>query len=213
MTASPHATGYDPVKRGLDLFGASVGFVVSLPIQAVVALMVAAKLGRPVLFRQQRPGRDGKIFTLVKFRSMKDLDPERGLVTDAQRLTRFGAILRSTSLDELPTLANVIKGHMSMVGPRPLLVSYLDRYTPEQARRHEVRPGITGLAQVSGRNAVDWNDRFALDVRYVDSRGFSLDAKILLRTITSVFKREGISAKDHATMHEFGGSTENGGRA
>lgn len=213
MTASPHATGYDPVKRGLDLFGASVGFVVSLPIQAVVAIMVAAKLGRPVLFRQQRPGRDGKIFTLVKFRSMKDLDPERGLVTDAQRLTRFGAILRSTSLDELPTLANVIKGNMSVVGPRPLLVSYLDRYTPEQARRHEVRPGITGLAQVSGRNAVDWNDRFALDVHYVDSRSFSLDAKILLRTITSVFKREGISAEGHATMREFGGSAESGGQA
>jgi lipopolysaccharide/colanic/teichoic acid biosynthesis glycosyltransferase len=195
---------YDRAKRILDVCGAAVLLLISLPVQLVVAIVVASKLGRPVLFRQQRPGRHGKIFTLSKFRSMVDADPARGLITDGERLTHFGAVLRATSLDELPTLMNVLRGDMSMVGPRPLLPSYLARYTPEQARRHEVRPGITGLAQVSGRNMVDWDERFELDVEYVDSRSPVLDAKILARTIFSVFHREGISADGHPTMHEFG---------
>ena len=196
--------GYDRVKRLLDLCGAAILLLISLPVQLVVAIAVATKLGRPVLFRQLRPGRRGKIFTLIKFRSMTDVDPARGLITDDERLTRFGAALRATSLDELPTLVNVLRGDMSMVGPRPLLVSYLSRYTPDQARRHEVRPGVTGLAQVSGRNAVDWAERFKLDVQYVDSRSFALDIRILVRTVASVFRREGISADGHVTMHEFG---------
>lgn len=196
--------GYDRVKRLLDLCGAAILLLISLPVQLVVAIAVATKLGRPVLFRQPRPGRRGKIFTLIKFRSMTDVDPARGLITDDERLTRFGAALRATSLDELPTLVNVLRGDMSMVGPRPLLVSYLSRYTPDQARRHEVRPGVTGLAQVSGRNAVDWAERFKLDVEYVDSRSFALDIRILVRTVASVFRREGISAEGHVTMHEFG---------
>jgi lipopolysaccharide/colanic/teichoic acid biosynthesis glycosyltransferase len=196
--------GYDRVKRLLDLCGAAILLLISLPVQLMVAIAVATKLGRPVLFRQPRPGRRGKIFTLIKFRSMTDVDPARGLITDDERLTRFGAALRATSLDELPTLVNVLRGDMSMVGPRPLLVSYLSRYTPDQARRHEVRPGVTGLAQVSGRNAVDWAERFKLDVEYVDSRSFALDIRILVRTVASVFRREGISAEGHVTMHEFG---------
>jgi lipopolysaccharide/colanic/teichoic acid biosynthesis glycosyltransferase len=200
------AVGYDRVKRVLDIVGAGSVFVVSLPIQAVVGVAVAGALGRPVLFRQKRPGRDGRIFTLVKFRTMKDPDPARGLVTDEQRLTRFGRMLRSTSLDELPTLLNVIKGDMSLVGPRPLLVRYLDRYTPEQARRHEVRPGVTGLAQVSGRNAISWESKFALDVEYVDNRSFRLDLKILIMTVSAVLKRDGITAEEHVTTHEFMGS-------
>ena len=210
MKTSHRAIPYDAVKRGLDLVAASVVFAVTLPVQAVVVILIAAKLGRPVLFRQQRPGLDGEVFTLVKFRTMKDPDLLGGLVTDAQRLTHFGQVLRSTSLDELPTLVNVIRGDMSMVGPRPLLVSYLERYDPEQARRHEVRPGITGLAQVNGRNALSWREKFALDIEYVDKRRFALDARILARTISSVFKREGISTKGHATMHEFTGTPEGG---
>lgn len=207
MTTSRSSVRYDAVKRGLDLIGASAAFVVTLPIQAVVAVAVAAKLGRPVLFRQERPGRDVKVFTLVKFRSMKDPGPAVGLVTDQDRLTRFGAILRSTSLDELPSLLNVIKGDMSIVGPRPLLVSYLDRYSPEQARRHQVRPGITGLAQVSGRNSLDWDEKFALDVQYVEQRSVLMDARILGRTLATVFWRGGISAEGHVTASEFMGST------
>jgi lipopolysaccharide/colanic/teichoic acid biosynthesis glycosyltransferase len=198
---------YDVVKRMLDLLFATVLLVVTSPIQLGVAIAVAVKLGRPVYFRQARPGRGGKVFTLVKFRSMKDVDEARGLVTDAQRLTPFGRALRATSADELPTLLNVIAGNMSMVGPRPLLVAYLDRYTPEQARRHEVRPGITGLAQVSGRNDIDWNEKLRLDVRYVDSRSLGLDVAILWRTFASVLRREGISAEGHVTAHEFTGST------
>ena len=153
--------------------------LLTLPVQLVVAALVRLKLGSPVLFRQLRPGRDEEIFELVKFRTMTDVDASRGLVTDEQRMTRFGALLRSTSLDELPTLWNVVKGDMSLVGPRPLLVRYLDRYTPEQRRRHEVRPGITGLAQVSGRNALTWEDKFAKDREYVASRCFRLDFHIV----------------------------------
>ena len=197
---------YDRVKRLLDFCAAVILMLISLPVQLVVAIAVATKLGRPVLFRQRRPGRGGKIFILIKFRSMVDVDPAHGLITDSARLTRFGAALRATSLDELPTLMNVIRGDMSLVGPRPLLVSYLGRYTAEQNRRHEVRPGVTGLAQVSGRNTVDWAGRFKLDVEYVDSRSFVLDIRILVRTVISVFRREGISADGHVTMHEFGAS-------
>lgn len=194
---------YDPFKRAIDFFVGGVSYVVSLPVQGVVAYAVKQKLGSPVLFRQERPGKDGHVFELVKFRTMLDVDEAKGLVTDEQRMTRFGAFLRSTSLDELPTLWNVVKGDMSLVGPRPLLVRYLDRYTPEQARRHEVRPGITGLAQVSGRNALSWDDKFAKDVEYVDNRSFLLDLKIVVSTVAKVVKRDGIAADGQVTMGEF----------
>jgi len=200
------ALPYDVLKRSLDIVGAGIVFVVSLPVQGIVAVAVAAALGRPVLFRQDRPGRDSKLFTLVKFRTMKDADTAKALVTDEERLTKFGRFLRSTSLDELPTLLNVIRGDMSLVGPRPLLSRYLDRYTPQQARRHEVRPGVTGLAQVRGRNAISWESKFALDVEYVERRSFLLDAKILFLTVAAVLKRDGITANEHATMHEFLGT-------
>lgn len=204
---------YDKFKRVLDVLGAGTVLLVSLPVQVIVAVAVAGALGRPVLFRQERPGLHAKVFTLVKFRTMKDVDSAKGLVTDEQRLTKFGRILRSTSLDELPTLVNVVKGDMSLVGPRPLLTRYLDRYTPEQARRHEVRPGVTGLAQVSGRNAISWANKFALDVEYVDRRSFRLDLKILVMTVAAVLKRDGITAEEHATTHEFTGpETSAGGK-
>lgn len=194
---------YDPIKRVIDVLVGGLALVASLPVQALLALVVRRKLGSPVLFRQQRPGKDGEIFELVKFRTMVEVDESRGLVTDAQRLTPFGAFLRSTSLDELPTLWNVVKGEMSLVGPRPLLVRYLDRYTPEQARRHEVRPGVTGLAQVSGRNAITWDEKFAKDVEYVDRRSLRLDASIVWRTVAQVARRDGIAADGEATMPEF----------
>jgi lipopolysaccharide/colanic/teichoic acid biosynthesis glycosyltransferase len=196
---------YDPVKRGIDVVVGSAALVLSAPLQLVLALLVRRKLGSPVLFRQPRPGRDGEIFELTKFRTMLEPDEARGLVTDEQRMTAFGAFLRSTSLDELPTLWNVVRGDMSLVGPRPLLVRYLDRYTPEQARRHEVRPGVTGLAQVSGRNAITWDEKFAKDVEYVERRSFVLDAKVMWSTLVQVVRRDGISADGVATMHEFEG--------
>ncbi|MBS0023251.1 sugar transferase [Microbacterium paraoxydans] len=195
---------YDAVKRALDIVVSAVALVLLSPVIAATAVLVAVRLGRPVVFAQPRPGRDGRIFTLYKFRSMRPVDPARGWVTDAERLTPFGARLRSTSLDELPSLWNVLRGDMSIVGPRPLLVEYLDRYTPEQARRHEVRPGITGLAQVTGRNAVTWESRFAQDVRYVDRRSVGLDLRIVIATVGSVVRRDGISADGHATMSRFG---------
>lgn len=194
---------YDMVKRGMDAAGASAALVLLSPLILATAFTVFVNLGRPLLFIQPRPGRDGRVFYLRKFRSMRPVDPQRGWVTDEQRLTRFGRILRSTSLDELPSLWNVLRGDMSFVGPRPLLVEYLEQYTLEQSRRHEVRPGITGLAQINGRNSVDWEDRFALDVRYVASRRFTLDARILLATVRAVLLREGISAEGHATMRKF----------
>ena len=198
---------YDPVKRVLDVASAGVLLVVTLPVQLVVAVLVAVRLGRPVLFAQPRPGKGGKVFTLYKFRSMKDVDVARGLVRDEDRLTPFGRRLRATSLDELPTLVNVLVGDMSMVGPRPLLVEYLARYTPEQARRHEVRPGVTGLAQVRGRNSISWEEKFALDVQYVEQRSFALDARVLWSTVAVVFRQHGISSNGHATMPEFGNDT------
>lgn len=195
---------YDLVKRGLDIAASALALVVLSPLIVATAVLVAVKLGRPVVFAQKRPGKDGRIFTLYKFRSMRSVDESRGWVTDADRLTPFGVRLRSTSLDELPSLWNVLKGDMSIVGPRPLLVEYLGRYSPEQARRHEVRPGITGLAQVTGRNAISWESKFAQDVRYVDRRSAGLDLRIVVETIGSVVKREGISAEGHVTMTKFG---------
>lgn len=197
---------YPPVKRCLDVAGAGILLVASAPVQAVVAALVAARMGRPVLFRQPRPGLGGEIFTLLKFRSMLSEDAERGLVADEQRLTKLGRILRATSLDELPTLWNVLRGEMSFVGPRPLLVEYLPLYSSEQARRHEVRPGITGLAQVSGRNSLTWAEKFRLDVRYVDNLSPALDARILLATLRTVLSREGVSQDGQATMSRFEGN-------
>ena len=201
-------TGYDPIKRGLDVVVAGVALLGSLPAQLVIAALVRAKLGPGVLFRQQRPGKDERVFELVKFRTMLEPDSVQGLVTDADRLTPFGAFLRSTSLDELPTLWNVVRGDMNLVGPRPLLVRYLDRYTPEQRRRHEVRPGITGLAQVSGRNAISWEAKFAKDVEYVDRRSLALDLQIIWATVAQVVRRRDINAEGEATMPEFVGSSE-----
>ncbi len=197
---------YDPFKRAIDVVVGGLALIFSLPVQLALAVLVRRKLGSPVLFRQQRPGMGGEVFELVKFRTMLETDDARGLVTDEERMTSFGSFLRSTSLDELPTLWNVVKGDMSLVGPRPLLVRYLDRYTPEQLRRHEVRPGVTGLAQVSGRNAIGWGEKFAKDVEYVDNRSLSLDVSILFRTVAQVFKRDGIAADDNVTMPEFMGS-------
>ncbi len=194
---------YRVVKRGLDIVAAAALLILSSPVQAVVAVLVATRLGRPVLFTQERPGLNAQVFTLMKFRTMANTDPDKGLVTDEERLTRLGRTLRATSLDELPTLWNVLRGDMSLVGPRPLLVRYLPRYTPEQARRHEVRPGVTGLAQVSGRNALSWEEKFALDVEYVDHQSLGLDLSILWRTVTAVLRRDGISQEGHATMPEF----------
>lgn len=191
-------------KRLLDLVLTLPALVVLAPVLALLALLVRLKLGAPVLFRQQRPGLGGKPFTIYKFRTMTDArDAQGNLLPDAQRLTAFGRFLRSSSLDELPELWNVLKGDMSLVGPRPLLMQYLSRYTPQQARRHEVWPGITGWAQVNGRNALRWEEKFALDVWYVDHQSLWLDAKILGMTVWQVFKREGINQPGQATMEEF----------
>jgi lipopolysaccharide/colanic/teichoic acid biosynthesis glycosyltransferase len=200
--------GYEPSKRALDLTLAVLFLILSLPIQGTTALAIRIRLGSPVLFRQTRPGLCGEPFELVKFRTMLKVDPALGRVEDASRMTPLGRWLRATSIDELPTLWNVIRGHMSLVGPRPLLMQYLERYSPEQARRHEVRPGLTGLAQVSGRNALSWEDKLALDVDYVDHRTFAGDVRILLATTGSVLKRVGISAAEEATMPEYLGTTD-----
>jgi lipopolysaccharide/colanic/teichoic acid biosynthesis glycosyltransferase len=196
----------DVVQRAVDIVVAGGVLVVSAPVMAGVAVVVAAGLGRPVLFRQQRPGLHGRAFTLVKFRTMRDVDEARGLVTDADRLTGLGRALRASSLDELPTMWNVLRGQMSLVGPRPLLMHYLDLYTPEQARRHLVRPGVTGLAQVSGRNLLDWEERLALDVWYVDHRSLALNARICARTALILLRRVGIAAPGSVTMPQFTGS-------
>ncbi len=178
-----------------------------LPLLIVLCAMVAFQMGWPVFFCQKRPGRGGKLFTMIKFRSMRHLVDSKGReLPDDQRLTRFGKLLRATSLDELPELFNVLLGQMSLVGPRPLLEKYLELYTPEQARRHDVSPGITGWAQVNGRNAVGWDERFALDTYYVDHLTFALDLKILWMTAATVVNRKGVSAEGHATMPEFAGS-------
>jgi lipopolysaccharide/colanic/teichoic acid biosynthesis glycosyltransferase len=194
-------------KRAFDVLVAAGALALLSPVMLAVAALVAFRLGRPVLFRQVRPGLHGRPFTILKFRSMLDASDGGGRpLPDAERLTAFGSFLRSTSIDELPELINVLRGDMSLVGPRPLITEYLDRYTPEQARRHDVRPGITGWAQVNGRNAVDWDERFALDVHYVDNVSFLLDLRILWLTARTVLKREGIHAEGHVTMPEFTGS-------
>lgn len=195
---------YEPVKRGLDVLIGSLVLVVTLPLQGILAVLIRHKLGSPVLFRQQRPGRDEKIFELIKFRSMLEEDAQQGLLSDEQRMTPFGNFLRSTSLDELPTLVNVVRGDMSLVGPRPLLVRYLSLYSPEQRRRHSVRPGITGLAQVSGRNAISWDDKFAMDIEYVESRSLLLDLKILALTVGRVVRRDGVVPPSEMASPYFG---------
>ncbi|MDQ7908226.1 sugar transferase [Phytohabitans sp. ZYX-F-186] len=196
---------YDHVKRGVDIVTAAFLLLLSLPLLAAVAVVVRSAIGRPVLFRQVRPGMAGRPFTLVKFRTMRDVDERRGLLSDAQRLTPAGRVLRALSLDELPTLWNVLRGEMSLVGPRPLLMDYLRRYTAEQWRRHEVRPGITGLAQISGRNALPWADKFALDTWYVDHRSLALDLWILVRTVPVVLTGTGVRAPGCATAPEYAG--------
>lgn len=203
---APCRVGYDVAKRTLDLSVSLPVALASLPIQALIALAVRRRLGTPVLFRQTRPGLGGRPFTMVKFRTMHPVDPARGWTDDASRMDAFGAWLRSTSLDELPTLWSVVRGDLSLVGPRPLLMSYLERYTPTQARRHEVKPGLTGLAQINGRNAITWDDRLRLDVQYVDTRSLRLDLAILLRTLGLVLSRHGVAAPGESTMSEFRGS-------
>ncbi|QJB55888.1 sugar transferase [Pseudodesulfovibrio sp. zrk46] len=195
------------MKRLFDLVVTLTALSLLWPVILLVALLVRIKLGGPVLFRQTRPGLHGKPFEIIKFRTMKDaVGPDGKPLPDCDRLTKFGRLLRSTSLDELPELWNVLKGEMSLVGPRPLLMQYLDRYTPRQARRHEMRPGITGWAQVNGRNAISWDDKFELDVWYIDNQSVILDLKILWMTVGSVFRREDVCQPGHATMEEFMGS-------
>ncbi len=199
--------GLNPGKRALDLLLASTGLVIVSPLLAIIGFCVRLCYGSPAIFRQKRPGLKGAPFMLLKFRTMSDKrDATGALLPDAERLTRLGRFLRSTSLDELPELINVLKGEMSLVGPRPLMMEYLPRYSTEQARRHDVKPGITGWAQVNGRNALTWEQKFALDVWYVDNQSLWLDLKILVKTLWIVLKREGVSAENHATMPEFRGT-------
>jgi sugar transferase EpsL len=191
-------------KRAIDIVLAATALIALSPALALVALLVRVRLGPPVFFRQPRPGRGGRVFSLIKFRTMIDArDADGRQLPDSERLVPLGRFLRSTSLDELPELWNVLRGDMSLIGPRPLLVAYLPRYSPEQARRHEVRPGISGWAQVNGRNAVSWAERFRLDVWYVDQVSFMVDLRIVLKTLVVAFRREGISAQTCATMPEF----------
>lgn len=195
------------LKRMLDLTGSAAGLLLLAPVILCTAVLVRRRLGSPVLFAQERPGRHGEPFRMYKFRTMTDARDAQGrLLPDSERLTPFGRWLRSSSLDELPELLNVLKGDMSLVGPRPLLMEYLPLYSPEQARRHEVKPGITGWAQINGRNAISWEDKFALDVWYVDNRSLWLDIRILALTVWKVVRREGISAAGEATMPRFTGS-------
>jgi len=195
------------VKRVLDVFVAVAALCLLSPVLLVVAAVVRRRLGAPVLFTQTRPGLDGRLFQIVKFRTMRnDVGADGRPLADAARMTRLGSFLRSTSLDELPELWNVIRGDMSLVGPRPLLTAYVTRYTPAQAHRHDVRPGITGLAQVRGRNALTWEEKFALDLEYVKHCSLLLDMKILILTACQVVARRGVNHPGHVTMHEFVGS-------
>ncbi|HQB31853.1 MAG TPA: sugar transferase [Erysipelotrichaceae bacterium] len=197
------------IKRPQDFLCALLALIVLSPLLAVMIFLVRVIMGPPVFFTQERPGKDGKIFRLYKLRTMTDQRDENGkLLPDEKRLTRFGRFIRSTSMDELPALVNVIKGDMSLVGPRPLLVRYLERYDDFQARRHEVRPGFTGLAQINGRNTLSWEEKFNLDVEYVDNITFLQDWKIILKTVVIVFKREGINSPSSMTMEEFMGSAK-----
>jgi sugar transferase EpsL len=196
-------------KRLLDIAVASLGLILFSPVIVLVALLIRLTMGKGIIFRQQRPGLQGEPFTIFKFKTMRDAYNERGeSLPDEKRLTALGKFLRVTSLDELPELVNVLKGEMSLVGPRPLLMHYLERYTPEQARRHEVLPGITGWAQVNGRNAISWEEKFELDVWYVDNQSLKLDFLILRKTAFKVFARDGISHGTHVTMPEFMGQSE-----
>jgi len=195
------------LKRLFDLTAAAGALLLLSPVIALVAWKVRKNLGGPVLFRQQRPGRGGKPFEMVKFRTMRDaVDAQGNVLPDAQRITPFGSFLRASSLDELPELWNVLKGEMSLVGPRPLLMEYLPLYSPEQYRRHELRPGVTGWAQINGRNALSWDEKFKLDVWYVDNSSFLLDLKILFLTVKKVLKRDGISGEGEVTMSKFTGN-------
>ncbi|WHS63175.1 sugar transferase [Pseudomonas sp. G2-4] len=195
------------MKRLSDIVASVCGLLLLAPVIAIVAWQVRRKLGSPVLFRQVRPGLNGEPFEMIKFRSMRDaVDVVGNPLPDSERMTPFGSFLRSSSLDELPGLWNVLKGHMSLVGPRPLLMEYLPLYSPEQYRRHEVRPGVTGWAQINGRNGLGWDDKFKLDVWYVDNRSFWLDLKIILLTIKKVLVRDGINAEGEATMSKFTGN-------
>lgn len=197
------------IKRFLDILGSGLGIIFLSPVLVAVGLMVWRKMGHPVLFEQIRPGLHGKPFRMIKFRTMLDAaDVDGNLLPDSERLTALGSFLRASSLDELPELWNVLKGDMSLVGPRPLLMEYLPLYSAEQARRHEVRPGVTGWAQINGRNWISWDDKFALDLWYVDNQSVWLDMKILWKTIAKVARREGISAADEATMPKFTGNSK-----
>lgn len=195
-------------KRCLDVLLSATALVISAPLQLLIAIMIRRRLGTPVLFRQERPGRGEELFVLRKFRTMLDVDEVRGLTTDAERLTPFGAFLRSTSLDELPSLWNVFRGDMSLVGPRPLLVEYLELYTQQERRRHEVRPGLTGLAQVNGRNEIAWERKFAFDLQYIDQRTLGLDLSIIWQTIGKVFRRDGINEPGSRSATPFAGHTK-----
>lgn len=191
-------------KRVIDCFASCTAFIILLPLFGILALLVRLKLGSPILFKQPRPGKNEKIFNIYKFRSMtNDRNDSGELLSDEVRLTRFGKFLRATSLDELPSLINIIKGDMSIVGPRPLLIEYLSLYNEFQKKRHLVKPGLTGLAQVSGRNSLSWDDKFKLDVKYIESIKFSKDCKIIFQTIIKVIKREGIASSNSATMEKF----------
>ncbi len=198
-------------KRAFDLAVGSLMLLLLLPVIIFVSILVAVFLGRPVFFRQQRPGKSGRLFEMIKFRSMTNAKGADGnLLPDDQRLTRFGAFLRASSIDEFPELWNVMKGEMSLVGPRPLLIQYLDRYSDEQFRRHEVAPGVTGWAQINGRNSISWDEKFSLDLWYVDHYSLWVDVKILFLTVVNVLRRSGISADGHATMPEFSGNGDTG---
>ena len=195
------------IKRCLDIILCFLGIIVRSPVMLVTAFFVHIKLGDPVIFKQKRPGKNEKIFEMYKFRSMTDERDAKGkLLPDEVRLTGFGKKLRATSLDELPELFNILKGDMSVVGPRPLLVEYLPRYSAEQRHRHDVRPGLTGLAQINGRNAIGWEEKFKLDLLYVKKISFSLDIKILFNTVKIVLNRKGVNSKNSSTMEEFTGS-------
>lgn len=195
------------IKRPMDFFLSLIALIILLPVFLMVAVLVRTKLGSPVLFKQERPGRNEKIFMMYKFRTMTDEKDENGkLLPDSIRLTKFGRFLRSTSLDELPELINILKGDMSIIGPRPLLVEYLSLYNEFQKKRHEVRPGLSGLAQISGRNAISWEEKFKLDVEYVNNVSFIEDCKIIILTLKKVFIREGINSETAATMEPFKGN-------
>lgn len=203
---SPKTTLYLVTKRIFDVMASSIALFILSPVLIAVGALIRMKLGPPVLFRQNRPGRDGETFELLKFRTMRNVDAAAGMVSNEQRMTRVGRLLRSSSLDELPSLWNVVKGQMSLVGPRPLLVTYLPLYSERQMRRHEARPGLTGLAQVSGRNSLEWNDRLELDVQYVDRRSWAMDASIMISTIVKVVRRDGIASEGHSVGSPFRGN-------